>query len=670
MKIMLAGLSLLAGAALAGPVHAQTTETFVVGKGGEGNVLQVSRKGDAIEIDYQQTENGRGPKVHETIRLDKDGRPLLWKVAGRTTFGSAVDELFERQGGKASWRSQAEEGDKSFTTAPLYVVNDGSPYAAGIYANALLRAPGQTLEALPYGKLTLVKLREGVLTVGTRKVKATRYRIDGFDINPTYVVLDDKGGLIATGSVVREGFADAVKQLDTDSDMVEMKEAQAKLAHRFDGPVELRNVRIFDPVKGVLSGPSTVTAFGGRITGVQPYVANAAVPEGNRVIDGRGGTVIPGLHDMHSHMRPRSGLFYLAAGVTGVRDQGNKPDKMAEMMSAMDKGEIAGPRIVPNVFLEGVSPYSSHAGFLPATLEEGLENVRWGADHGYFQIKLYNSMTPAWVKPLADEAHRLGMGVTGHVPAFMVADDVINAGYNDIAHINQLMLGWVLKPGEDTRTTLRLTGMARLADLDLGAPQVRKTIALMQEKKVALDTTAVIVERLLLSRARTVAPGDVDYLDHMPVAYQRYRRRSFVSTDEAGSDAAYRGGFAKVMETMKLLHASGIQLLPGTDDATGFTVQREIELYTLAGLSNAEALRLGTLACEQYMRRDADYGTIERGKASDFFVVEGNPLEDIKAIKRIAMVMKDDAVYYPSEIYDYLGITPFTTPLVPVAAKK
>ena len=97
---------------------------------------------------------------------------------------------------------------------------------------------------------------------------------------------------------------------------------------------------------------------------------------------------------------------------------------------------------------------------IPDTLEEALRDVAWYADRGYVQIKIYNSMNPDWVQPLATEAKRLGLRTVGHVPAFTTPDHMLEAGYNEITHINQLMLGWLLNPGEDTRTPLRLTAWA------------------------------------------------------------------------------------------------------------------------------------------------------------------------------------------------------------------
>ena len=427
--------------------------------------------------------------------------------------------------------------------------------------------------------------------------------------------------------------------------------------------MRIRNVRVFDP-ETMTRGPlSAVVVFGDRITSVQPETDGPA-PEGQVVIDGQGGTLMPGLHDMHSHTSLSSNLFYLAAGVTATRDQGNDNERLLAMVEGLESGELAGPRIVRNGFLEGRSPYSARHGFIPESLEEGLENVRWYADHGYWQIKIYNSMNPDWVGPLAAEARRLGMGVTGHVPAFSSPDRVLMDGYDDIAHINQLMLGWILDPEEDTRTPLRLTGMARAADLDLNSDRVVSTVRYMRENGKALDTTAMILERLMLSRSGRVHPADAPYFDHVPVAYQRYRKRSFVTLGEGQyeTDAAYQAGFGKVLEVLKLLDDNNVQLLPGTDDGTGFSVHRELEVYVKAGISPAKTLRLATLDAERYFGRDHELGSIARGKLADLILVEGDPTTDISDIRQVRMTMVGGVVYYPAEIYDHLNVKPFAAP--------
>jgi hypothetical protein len=253
------------------------------------------------------------------------------------------------------------------------------------------------------------------------------------------------------------------------------------------------------------------------------------------------------------------------------------------------------------------------------------------------------------------------MGVVGHVPAFDSPDRVIEDGYDTIAHINQLMLGWILDPKEDTRTPLRLTAMARAADLDLSSERVQKTVRLIKSHHTALDSTASILEQLMLSRAGQVQAGQADFLGHMPIGFQRYRKRSYVPLKDPAEDQAYQQGFAKVLETLGMLHKEGIRLLPGTDDTTGFSVLRELELYVQAGLTPAEALRTGTLGAEEYLGRADRLGTIAQGKLADLVLAPGDPTKDISAIRRPRMVMKGGFIYFPSEIYPAYGITPFTT---------
>ncbi|MFZ3264851.1 MAG: amidohydrolase family protein [Terriglobales bacterium] len=656
--------------ALASRGLAASLEKFSIVQGATTvGTISASTDGAVIGVDYAVNENGRGPKHHETIRIGDNFIPVEWTVTGTSLMGGPVAEKYFWQAGRATWTSQADHGEVAAAKPSLYVVNDDSPWALFVYARALLETSNHTLDVLPSGSMRLSAVRDLAVGAGKDAVPVTIFRIDGAKLAPEYVMLDQSRRLFAAfgeGAItVREGYekdADAISKTSRDLGFELAGEEQRKLRHHFDAPVRIRNARIFDPNSGQLSVPSTVVAARGRIAEILPLTEPGSDPPDEVLIDGEGGTLVPGLHDMHSHSTLQSGLFYLAAGVTSTRDMGNDNSFLLRLMAEINAGEIAGPRITPNGFLEGKSQYSARTGFVAESLADALRDVRWYADRGYFQIKIYNSMNPDWVKPIADEAHRLGMTVTGHIPAFDTPDRAIRDGYNEITHTNQLMLGWLLKPGEDTRTPLRLTAMARAATLDLSSAPVQNTLALMKANHIAHDPTAVILERLMLSRAGTVQPGDVDYLDHMPIAYQRYRKRTFVTINSPAEDEAYRKAFAKVIDTLRMLHENGIRLLPGTDDTTGFTLQREIELYTMAGMTPAEALRSATLLPEEYFHHADELGTIERGKIADFFLIGGDPTKDIRAIKFVRMVSQGESIYFPSEIYHELSIKPFASP--------
>ncbi len=651
------------------PASAAETERLSIVSNGEtvGTVVATT-DGDRVTVDYRVDNNGRGPRHREDIVLGPGGVPVSWSVRGTSLMGGGVDERYRWANGRAEWTSQADRGDAAAARPPLYVVNDDSPWAAGIYARVALAQPGGRVAVVPGGAVSVVKVRDVSFGEGAKAVPVTVYRVTGVQLDPGYVMLDRRRRLFGTfgggdGTAVRAGYEAAVPQiaaLGREIEGARARELQRTLAHRFDVPVRITNVRVFDPAGGTLSPPSTVVVMRDTIT--QVIAGDRTPPPADEVwIDGAGGTLYPGLHDMHSHATLMSGLLYLAAGVTATRDMGNANAFMQDLLPRIEAGEVAWPRIVAAGFLEGRSPYSARFGFIPATLDEGLRDVRWYADRGYAEIKIYNSMNPDWVKPLASEAHRLGLRVSGHVPAFSSPDQVIADGYDAIAHINQLMLGWILDPKEDTRTPLRLTAMARGGALDLRSDRVRRTVRAMKDGGVALDTTAVILEQLMLSRAGQVPPGQEDFLSHMPIGFQRYRKRSFVTVKDAGEDAAYQTGFAKVLEVVGMLHRAGVRLLPGTDDATGFSVQREVELYVKAGLTPAQALRTATLGAEEYLGRTDRLGTIAQGKLADLVLVAGDPTTDIAAIRRPRMVMKGGAIYFPSEIYPALGIAPFAT---------
>ncbi len=660
--------SLLAApwAALAQAGEQTTGEQLVVVSNDEVvGTLDVVHAGPLVEITYRVDNNGRGPKIDEKITLDERGYPLDWRITGASTFGAAVDEHYQWRDGVAKWRSQADSGMLEADAPPMYIGGDDSPWSLGMYARALLEAPDQALEVLPSGRMQLEALE--ILEVGEESQPVTLYQLSGLQLDPTLFALDSEHRLFARfggrGGLVRKGFEDALPRLNEwarDHERKRLQGLQQKLAHTFDAPVRYRNVRVFDPHAKTTGEPVSVLVKNGLVESIDPDPA-AGEPQSEVIVDGQGGTLVAGLTDMHAHNSMDSGLFYLAAGVTSTRDMGNDIEVLPGIMRAIEAGELAGTRITPAGLIEARSPYSARIGIVADTLDEALEAVRWYAGNGYYEIKTYNSMEPDWVEPLVAEARKHGLGVTGHVPAFVHPEQVIAYGYDAIAHINQLMLGWLLEPGEDTRTPLRLTAMKRGATLDLDTPQVRKTVDLMRKHGTALDTTAVILERLMLSRAGEVQPGDVPYLDHMPIGYQRYRSRTFVPLEEPGDDAAYREGFETLLGVIRLLHDNGIPLLVGTDDGTGFTVHRELELYVKAGIPAPDTLAMATLGTAKYLDKAGEVGSIEPGKHADFFLVPGDPAEDISQVRRIRLVSRGGVIYFPEEIYSELGIEPFAS---------
>lgn len=646
------------------PAAAEVQEYRVLAGGNDVGHLKVDQEGGRVTIDYDYKNNGRGPTIAETIQLDEAGYPTNWVVTGTTTFGNKVDEMFRIADGRAVWRDSTGEGSAAVEGRAYYVDQNGSPWSAGLLARALLADGDGAIDVLPGGTARIAAKGKMTFEGEAGSVETTTYEISGLDLNPTHVVLDGRGDLFAVASptfaVIRDGYEAADERLRGYTQQLSTQrfvDIQAAAAHDYDGPVRLTNIRIFDPETGTLKGPYDVVWHGDAIASVQPVGAPAT--EGETLIDGAEGTLVPGMYDMHGHLSQNDALLNIAAGITSVRDMGNENDVLDGLVERIEEGTLAGPRVVRSGFIEGKSPFSSQTGELVETEKEGLEQVRWYAARGYHQVKLYNSMNPDWAAALAQEAHRLGLRVAGHVPAFSNADAMIEAGFDELTHINQVMLGWVLNEGEDTRTLLRFTAMERFATLDLQSPRVQRTLDLMAENNVAIDPTLMVHENLLLGRDGEVAPGFVDVYDHMPAAYQRSLKEAWTDASDPARNERNARAFDQILRTIAAMRAKGIFIVPGTDLGGSFAYHRELELFEDAGFTAPEVLSLATLGMARYLGQDQRLGSIDKGKLADFFLIPGDPTKDLKAIKSIAMVVADGTVYFPSEIYPHFGIRPF-----------
>lgn len=640
------------------------TETFtVMVSGTEVGGMSVDHTSGQTVIAYEYRNNGRGPTINETVSLNDNGFPAAWSVEGATTFGNKVNETFALDGMMASWTDATGSASSELDAPAIYVAQDASPYSLWLYARALLADDDQSITALPGGTLQLTEMETFGVAGPDGDEALTAYAVSGISLNPAYILLDEKGayfGLITPRfSMLRAGYEsadEALRARAVEYSAQRFEAIQADVAHNYDGPIRITNVRIFNPETEALSDPASIVFEGNMITGIEAPDARA---DGETVIDGAGGTLLAGMYEMHGHLGQNSALLNIAAGITSVRDMGNSNDVLTELIEKIESGRLAGPRIIRSGFIEGKSPFSSNNGELVSTQEEALEAVRSYGNGDFFQIKIYNSMKGEWVPDMITEARKLGLRVAGHVPAFSNADQMIAAGYDEMTHINQVMLGWVLEEGEDTRSLLRLTALKRLPALSIDEPRVQATINAMATNGTSIDPTLAIHEALLRSRNGEVQAGVVDYIDHMPVGMQREAKTAWSDVSAPGDDEAYYQAFDKIIETVTAMREAGIMLVPGTDMGGSFVYHRELELYQKVGMTAPEILAWATQGMADYVGQSDRLGSIEAGKLADFFLIPGDPTQDLKAIKTIAMVVKDGTVYFPSEIYPSFGIQPF-----------
>jgi hypothetical protein len=664
---------LLAGCAVSA-AQAATEYRYTMLFSGRANGEHVTRIADdgTIATDFSYRDNGRGPDYKEKLTLASDGTLRRFAITGKSTFGSLVDERFERKGDRAEWAGKVDHGSMKLSGKALYVPIESTIEVTGITVRALIHESTLKLPGIPGGELSVVKLTDTNVTNGKETRALTLYAVRGADLEPNYVWMTADGdrafALIFPGfaQLILKGWeaqGDALEKLQLEAQGVYQRDIAKRDRHELAQPVLIRNARVFDSEHAVLGPLQDVYVNRGRIGAVYPSGSPSQTP--GTVIDAKGRTLLPGLIDMHAHVSPGDYLLNLASGVTTVRDMGNDNAVLAEAIGRLDRHESIGPHVVPAGFIEGKSQFNASGGILVDSLDAAKQAVDFYAQRGYPQIKIYNSFKPEWVKETAAYAHQRGLRVSGHIPAFMKAEDAVKDGYDEIQHINQVLLNFYVKPDTDTRSLQRFTLIAENANsLDLDAQPFQNLVKLFVAHKTVLDPTLTAFEAQFTQMPGEMNPSLAAIGDHLPITLHR---QLFKSESEITKEMAprWRASYAKMLEAVARFHRAGIQIVSGTDDVAGFAFQRELELYVKAGIPANEVLRIATWNGATYARVLADRGSIERGKRADLILIDGDPTQDISTIRNVALVMQDGDAYYPAELWGELGVKPFAPALRP-----
>ena len=662
---------LLVATVLAAPVKPVTPKgpqpvryTILFSGNRAGTHVESRQPDGSLRYEFEFNDRGRGPKIVQWIALGPRGIPTGMEITGHDYFKAPVDEKFTFHGGTATWKNRAENG--KITTEPAFYASlSGAPGELGALARALLAAKDKRLALLPAGEARIEKVGDLSLVRDGGKRAVVHYSITGLDFTPTSLWLDRDGALFAVSSgawytVVREGWERSVDTLVKVQEQVAAKRLTAiasRIARRPAGPLVFLHARVFDAERGVMVPDQTVVVEGDRITMVGPDGA-VTVPAGAETIDAAGKSLLPGLWDMHTHVQRNQGMMHLACGVSSVRDLGNDIDELEATRKMWDRGEELGPRIIAAGFLDGRGPFQGPTKVFADSLAEAEAVIARYHELGYPQIKIYSSIKPALVPDIIAAAHKRGMRVSGHVPAFMTLEQFVLAGADEVQHMNFVFLNFLADSVKDTRTPERFTAVARLgATIDLSSPRVTTFIRHLAERRTVIDPTLAIFEGGFTDRPGEMATGFAAVADRMPVQIRRGFRYGGLQVPD-GMDERYRTSFRRMLEMTKALHDAGVPIVVGTDNLAGFSLHRELELYVQAGIPAPVVLQMATRDAARLMKRDAELGTIASGKLADLILVRGDPAARISDIRQVELVVKGGTVHRAADLCEALGVLP------------
>ena len=404
--------------------------------------------------------------------------------------------------------------------------------------------------------------------------------------------------------------------------------------------------------------PNAVIVINGSRIASLAQVSQATASTGSgsgTIIDGRGKFVIPGLADMHNHLGAGGMSFgpqrenyvgnlarLLAVGVTMVFNPDGGESDFANLKSA------AAPDAAPYARFFGTGPALTvpgaslgQQGLTPATAADARAVVQKLKAANVDGIKIHRDDL-AWaskrttqpmalevLQALADEAHRVGLKAYVHAPQLARAKEALRAGVDGLMH------GIIDEPID------------------------QEFLALMKKNGAVYVPTLGMFEDVadVAAYGKRQAPY-WDQLGFQPPGLYQF----LTSTQGVGIFQSFLSNTAYTKEHLPMLRANmvaafkaGVPIVMGSDTGffgvlLGVATPLEMELMVEGGLTPQETIRASTLNAARMIGREKEQGSIEAGKAADLVILDANPLEDIRAIRRIYRVVKGGVVYDPARL--------------------
>jgi len=260
---------------------------------------------------------------------------------------------------------------------------------------------------------------------------------------------------------------------------------------------------------------------------------------------------------------------------------------------------------------------------------------------GFQQIKLYTYLKPAVIGALSSEAHRVGMSVTGHVPNSVNTFEGVEAGMDQINHLNYVS------------RIMRAPGNS--GAIDFSSPEVKRTIQFLLEHRTVVDPTLSWGEMAGHSKDMDVTTFEPGILKAPYTLSTKYMAMGVPVADSTRVHAR----MAENLLVIGALYKAGVPIVAGSDTGlVGYGLDRELELYVQAGMTPMAAIQSATIVAARAMKMDGDSGTIEAGKRADMILVNGNPEENIHDIRKVAKVVTNGWMYDSGKLWESVGFKP------------
>ena len=434
--------------------------------------------------------------------------------------------------------------------------------------------------------------------------------------------------------------------------------------------IVIENITLIDAKNGTRTN-QTVSIENGVIQSIGSAKLDM---EDSQIIDGEGKYLIPGLWDAHVHLtfipeidHETHFKLYLKNGVTSIRDTGAILSKLQPSLNFIEEN----PSTTPRLFYAG--PLIDGADRVYKGMEPGFPNLSIGIDEtsnnpevvdglvkeGVTFLKSYEMLTRETYLELLKVAGQNGLRVTGHVPLSIDLEEAIEAGLGGMQHVRNMDLACA--KDADNLLDDRQVSLENEASI---AGSALRTHIHSSQRYYAIDNTddercLRIIMKLSEYGVFQTPTLTINTFDSRRFYADPKWRETYQELPEAAENNWMQGSLklanidvtenAKKFDAWSLslvnkMHQEGVKIIAGTDTpigylTPGYSLHKELELLSEAGLSNMDVLRSATITPAEFFGMENQMGTIEVGKLADLVILDKNPLMSISNTQSIHRVI-------------------------------
>ncbi len=610
-----------------------------------------TKHGDTIEYDvaFKYIDRGAPVSLKAWLIVSSNVEPLSYLIKGGTSRFSTVNDSVVIKNKTASIKVD----DSSFTknlTGINFPIAGYSPATTQMLLIEYWKKHNQpqSIHMLPFGDVQISKDGTDTVLLTNKNIVLERYVIKGLIWGNELLWTDTKGSLFCLITNDAEGDKQEMMREEYESLLstfiskaadygMRLFTKNAKPAFQKHKVTAIKNGNLINIENGSTTSDAVILIEDEKIKSVGTS-SSVNIPADAFVIDAKNKFILPGLWDMHAHFEQAEwGPAYLAAGVTTVRDCGNEFVYINAVQRAIDEGKGIGPHILKAGIIDGKG--SIALGIVQAdTKEEAIAEVDRYKNNGFVQIKIYSSVKPAIVKVICDEAHRLGLTVTGHIPNGMNLMQGVDSGMDMVNHIQYVFA--VLKKNKDF--TINWNDSTNKA-----------VLYFIKAHHVVIDPTLGVFELSLRSLSDSITTIEPAF-STLPAPLQVIFKNTGIPQKQY--EAYGKALIDNFKMITKRLYDDSVTIVAGTDmDFPGYSLDRELELYVESGLTPLQAIQTATITPARVMKRDDRYGSIKEGKNADVIIVDADPLQNIRNIRKVSLIIKDGNVYNPAQLHQIAG---------------